>query len=219
MKIDKSISDLTFADVLTVEVGTEIECADGFALLTSKSKARHIPERRHTHPELLRQINMAGDYEVIAPAVDVIIPASVEGVFDVEIMTDELRKLRNRPGPDELQEQIDFIRWVVDGEVPVAVEVPAPVVEPEPPAEPYVPDFTLIPGALAKYAEADESAEDFRLRLKSYFQRFGIDEGKNFPGGGEPLTGDEKIQMREIDIMLNSDTGKAARLHDWLFAD
>ncbi|CAB4199453.1 hypothetical protein UFOVP1333_49 [uncultured Caudovirales phage] len=91
--------------------------------------------------------------------------------------------------------------------------------EPEPFAEPYVPDFTIIPEALSRYAEADETAEDFRLRLKSYFQRFGIDEGKNFPGGGEPLSGDEKIQMREIDIMLNSDTGKAARLHDWLFAD
>ena len=91
--------------------------------------------------------------------------------------------------------------------------------EPEPPAEPYVPDFTLIPNALAKYAEADESAEDFRLRLKGYWQRFGIEDGKNFPGGGEPLSGEEKIQMREIDILLNSDEGKDARLHDWLFAD
>jgi len=111
------------------------------------------------------------------------------------------------------------VEKIVHVEVPVAVEVPAAVVEPDPPAEPYAPDFTLIPDALSRYAAADESADDFRLRLKSYWQRFGIADGENFPGGGETLTGEEKIQMREIDILLNSDEGKAARLHDWLFAD
>jgi len=111
------------------------------------------------------------------------------------------------------------VEKIVHVEVPVAVEVPAAAVEPDPPAEPYVPDFTLIPDALSRYAAADESADDFRQRLKSYWQRFGIADGENFPGGGETLTGEEKIQMREIDILLNSDEGKAARLHDWLFAD
>ena len=93
-------------------------------------------------------------------------------------------------------------------------EAPA---EPEP--EPYTPNFSLIPEPLARYANADEGSAEFRARLKSYWQRFGIADGENFPGGGEPLTADEKIQMREIDILLNSDEGKAARLHDWLFAD
>lgn len=100
---------------------------------------------------------------------------------------------------------------------------PEPVVEvapePEPEPAPYVPDFTLIPEKLARFAEADEDVDAFRKRLKGYWQRFGIADGENFPGGGEPLSGDEKIQMREIDILLNSDEGKAARLHDWLFAD
>src|SRR5690606_775085 len=54
--------------------------------------------------------------------------------------------------------------------------------------EPYVPDFTIIPDALAKYAEADESAEDFRRRAFNLLFRFGIAEGENFEGGGEPLT-------------------------------
>lgn len=88
----------------------------------------------------------------------------------------------------------------------------------EPPAEPEQ-DPNVIPDALARFAEADESAEDFRKRLKSLWQRFGIDDGKNFPGGGEPLSGDEKIKMREIDILLNSDEGQNAKLLRWLMAD
>lgn len=98
------------------------------------------------------------------------------------------------------------------------VEVPAAVVEAEAP-EPYTPDFTLIPDALARFAAADETAADFRARLKSLWQRFGIEDGKNFPGGGEPLTGAEKITMREIDIVLNSDEGANAGLLTWLLAE
>jgi len=67
--------------------------------------------------------------------------------------------------------------------------------EPDPPAAPYVPDFTLIPDQLAKYAEADESAEDFRKRAFSILFRFGIAEGENFEGGGEPLSPEEKIRL------------------------
>lgn len=100
---------------------------------------------------------------------------------------------------------------------PLPYEDEAEVDEPEPAS--YTPNFTIIPEQLAKYAEADEDVSAFRNRLKSYWQRFGIDEGMNFPGGGEPLTGEEKIQMRDIDMLLNSDEGRAARLHDWLFAD
>ena len=91
--------------------------------------------------------------------------------------------------------------------------------EPEPEPPPYTPNFTIIPEQLAKYAEADEDVSAFRNRLKSYWQRFGIEDGMNFPGGGEPLTGEEKIQMRDIDMLLNSEEGRNARLHDWLFAD
>ena len=187
------------------------------------------------------------------------------------------------PNPDQIQEQIDFIRWVVgdmlaaqaldtvasearnarpdlfsntdditavqsleadlsqrEEELAIAkeriaelearepevrivekivervVEAAAPVVEE---AVPYTPDFTLIPDALAKFAEADETAADFRNRLKRLWQRFGIADGENFPGGGEPLSGEEKITMREIDIVLNSDEGRNAGLLQWLQAD
>lgn len=83
----------------------------------------------------------------------------------------------------------------------------------------YQPDFTIIPEGLAKWAQADETAAEFRARLKLLWQRFGIDDGKHFPGGGEALTGEEKITMREIDIVLNSDDGKANGLLEWLLAD
>lgn len=106
----------------------------------------------------------------------------------------------------------------VEVEKIVHVEVPVAAVEPETP-EPYTPDFTLIPDALAKFALADETAAEFRARLKSLWQRFGIEDGKNFPGGGEPLTGEEKITMREIDIVLNSDEGANAGLLTWLLAE
>lgn len=86
-------------------------------------------------------------------------------------------------------------------------------------AAPYVPDFTLIPDALARFAESEESAPEFRARLKRLWQRFGIADGKNFPGGGEALTGDEKITMREIDIVLNSEEGQKAGLLEWMKAD
>lgn len=81
------------------------------------------------------------------------------------------------------------------------------------------PDFTIIPEALAKFAQDEESAAQFRARLKGFWQRFGIEDGKNFPGGGEALSGGEKITMREIDIVLNSDEGKAAGLLEWMKAD
>lgn len=85
--------------------------------------------------------------------------------------------------------------------------------------EPYVPDFTIIPDQLEKFAQDGETAAQFRSRLKLLWQRFGIEDGKNFPGGGEALTGEEKITMREIDIVLNSEEGQKAGLLDWMKAD
>lgn len=124
----------------------------------------------------------------------------------------------------ELRAEIDVLRKrppeirTVEVEKIVHVEVPAAEVEEPPAAEPYTPDFTLIPDALAKYAESEENAAEFRARLKKLWQRFGIEDGKNFPGG-EPLSGEEKISMREIDILLNSDEGRNAGLLKWLYAD
>jgi hypothetical protein len=118
-KLDKLIADLTYTDVMDIEVGTEFACVDGEVLLASKSKPHYIPERRHQHPELRRQIDLAGAYEVIAPAVDVLIPASVEGVFDVDVMTDELRASR-RPKPviDPLREMQDEIAYLMSATLP-----------------------------------------------------------------------------------------------------
>lgn len=136
----------------------------------------------------------------------------------------ELRKIASNPeGFDDLPPEPPFGAPDEQAEpaepAPEVVEVPV-AVEPEAAApEPYTPDFTLIPDALAKYAEADETADDFRKRLKRLWQRFGIADGENFPGGGEPLSGEEKITMREIDIVLNSDEGRNAGLLQWLQAD
>ena len=138
------------------------------------------------------------------------------------VIAEPVVEVEAEPAPDPRDAEIEALKArIADLETQplgYADEAPEPEAEPAAP-EPYVPDFTLIPEPLARFAEADESAEDFRVRLKSYWQRFGIEDGHNFPGGGEPLNGEEKIQMREIDILLNSDEGKAARLHDWLFAD
>lgn len=75
------------------------------------------------------------------------------------------------------------------------VEAPAP-----PPPPPPVIDPSIIPEELAGFAETWESAADFRDRVKKLWQRFGIADGHHFPGGGEALTSEEKILMREIDI-------------------
>ena len=98
-----------------------------------------------------------------------------------------------------------IVEKIVEVEKIVHVEVPAPVVEPDPPAAPYVPDFTLIPDALAKYAEADESAEDFRARAFSLLFRFGINDGEHFEGAG-PLTADEKIMLLPM-LVANFEAG------------
>lgn len=108
--------------------------------------------------------------------------------------------------------------------VPEPEAVPEPIQEPEPEPvvaapEPYVPNFQIIPEPLATFAEADETASEFRRRLKNLWQRFGISDGQNFPGGGEALTGEEKIAMREIDMIIHSEEGRAAHLREWLFAD
>ena len=121
------------------------------------------------------------------------------------------------PVPDPRDAEIEALKARIADLETQPLGYPDEAPEPEP--EPYTPDFTMIPEPLARYANADEGSAEFRARLKSYWQRFGIDSGMNFPGGGEELNAEEKIQMREIDILLNSDEGKAARLHDWLFAD
>lgn len=79
-------------------------------------------------------------------------------------------------------------------ETPLVPEVVVVEATP-PPANP-----NTIPEELAPYAETWESATDFKGRVKTLWQRFGIEDGKHFPGGGEALTAEEKILMREIDI-------------------
>lgn len=72
-------------------------------------------------------------------------------------------------------------------------------------------DFGQIPEALAKYAEADESAEDFRRRAFNLLFRFGIAEGENFEGGGEPLTPEEKIKLLPM-LIANFNAGNWLKL-------
>lgn len=98
--------------------------------------------------------------------------------------------------------------------VEIAKAEHAPTAKAQPPApepEPPVVDVNVVPESLVKYVEADESPSDFRLRVMRLWQRFGIAEGQNFPGGGEALTNAEKIMMREIDI-ANERAGNWLRL-------
>jgi len=187
MNINKSIADLVYTDVLDIDVGTEFECADGFAELRSKSQARNIPERRYNHPELRRQTSLAGDYEVLGPAMDIVIPASVEGVFDVEVITPELRAMRNRPGPDEIQEQIDFIRWVVGAD---SVATPA---APEPAPENHFADLML----------ADETIDDARERLSQRLRELRhyliAPEIKVNEDGSVGLTAGEQAELADLE--------------------
>ncbi len=126
------------------------------------------------------------------------LPERVAGASVVRVrddgLADRVSVLEARVAALEAREPA-VVEKIVEVEKIVHVEVPAPVVEPDPPPAPYVPDFTLIPDALAKYAEADESAEDFRKRAFSILFRFGIAEGENFEGGGEPLSPEEKIRL------------------------
>lgn len=107
-----------------------------------------------------------------------------------------------------------------DDEAEVDEPEEAPVVETEPAPEPapYEPNFTVIPDRLAKYAEADESAEDFRKRAFSLLFRFGIAEGENFEGGGEPLTAEEKIKLLPM-LIANFEAGNWLRLSEELKPD
>lgn len=90
---------------------------------------------------------------------------------------------------------------------------PSPVAPPvEAEAEPYAPDFTMIPEGLAKYAEADESAEDFRRRAFSLLFRFGINEGEHFEGAG-PLTPEEKITLLPM-LIANFKSGNWLNLSE-----
>jgi hypothetical protein len=78
--------------------------------------------------------------------------------------------------------------------------------EPEVPAEPEPLDLNEVPDVLKRFVEADESPAEFRIRLKKLWQRFGIEDGKHFPGGGEALSGDEKILMGDLMAVMNAHT-------------
>lgn len=105
---------------------------------------------------------------------------------------------------------------------PLGYSDEAEVDEPEEDTAPepafYEPNFTVIPDRLAKYAEADESAEDFRKRAFSLLFRFGIAEGENFEGGGEPLTAEEKIKLLPM-LIANFEAGNWLRLSEELKPD
>ena len=87
-------------------------------------------------------------------------------------------------------------------------EEPAPepelVAEPELVSEPGPLDLNEVPDVLKRFVEADETPAEFRIRLKSLWQRFGIEDGKHFPGGGEALSGEEKILMGDLMGVMNA---------------
>ncbi len=72
-----------------------------------------------------------------------------------------------------------------------------------------------IPPLLQRYAEADETAEEFRLRLNRMLFRFGIKEGEHFLGGGEALSIDEKIRLLPM-LVANFKAGNWLKLDEEL---
>ena len=130
-------------------------------------------------------------------------------------MTDQAEPLERADEP-RLHKQIrDLMRRVAALEARThPLGYPDEEIEPAP----YEPNFTVIPDRLAKYAEADESAEDFRKRAFSLLFRFGIAEGENFEGGGEPLTAEEKIKLLPM-LIANFEAGNWLRLSEELKPD
>lgn len=70
-----------------------------------------------------------------------------------------------------------------------------------------------IPPELAEFKKEGESVEDFRGRISRLLFRFGIKEGENFVGGGEPLTPEEKMQVLPL-IVANIKAGNWLKLAD-----
>lgn len=62
-----------------------------------------------------------------------------------------------------------------------------------------LPPRDQIPAELERFAEADETAHEFRERIKNLWQRFGIEEGRH-TADMPALSAEEKIAMRDIDI-------------------
>lgn len=94
-----------------------------------------------------------------------------------------------------------------DDAVPLDEEPPEEVEEVElAPTRFEAPDPSVIPDQLAGYALADEAADDFRKRAFQLLFRFGIADGENFEGGGEPLTADEKISLLPM-LIANFEAG------------
>lgn len=186
-------------------------------------------------------LSEAGLYEIEPGDLDALLASHFVRIFDREGVTQleitkagrlELRKPRGKPPRKEQPEPIPDPPEQAGFSLPEALsealasdaaldeedELFSGMAEAQP-NPPYTPDFTIIPDALTKFAQEDETAAQFRARLKLLWQRFGIEDGKNFPGGGEALTGEEKITMREIDIVLNSEEGQKAGLLEWMKAD
>jgi len=124
------------------------------------------------------------------------------------VIAEPVVEVEAEPVPDPRDAEIEALKArIAELETPPATPpLTYPDEAPAEPAPPYVPDFTLIPDQLAKYAEADESAEDFRARAFNLLFRFGIKEGENFEGGGEPLTPEEKIMLLPM-LVANFEAG------------
>lgn len=146
---------------------------------------------------------------------------SLDAVLNQATATDEAKnaeqELFSHPDPEKEASRAEIAELksrppvVVEKIVERVMEVPAAAVEEAETEAAYAPDFTIIPDELAKYAEADESAEDFRKRAFSLLFRFGIAEGENFAGGGEPLTPDEKIKLLPM-LIANFNAGNWLKL-------
>lgn len=112
-----------------------------------------------------------------------------------EQITAEVKKLAESAasGPPQFSPPVATPTWGDGGKsIPDDLDTPlAAMVEPE---SNDIPDELLA----VMQANPDEGPTEYRGRLQNLLHRFGIEDGKHFPGGGEALSADEKILIGRL---------------------
>lgn len=122
-------------------------------------------------------------------------PSPLPPVETPEQITAEVKKLAESAasGPPQFSPPVATPTWGDGGKsIPDDLDTPlAAMVEPE---SNDIPDELLA----VMQANPDEGPTEYRGRLQNLLHRFGIEDGKHFPGGGEALSADEKILIGRL---------------------
>lgn len=186
-----SVGDILrdWTEVKAQRVGSDMWSIAGAYQGTPHSGCTRPEKGRRDPIELARYMDAAAKSAKAAPNAQApdLPPPDAGGVPDPDV------------GPAARVESAEDIREAV---AKIADDLPAspPVFDPDaffPTREPPVRQDE-VPPELADLVEPDESPQQFHSKLKPLIQRFGIEDGKNFPGGGEALTSKEKILMGRL---------------------